>query len=347
MKLTNNQIELLNNHIENGLISKKEHSTAPLNIYKYTKQTQYSQKWDEMTKMCRGLILDDDYNIVARPFGKFFNLEEHDLSELPNEPYKIYDKLDGSLGILYWFDDTPYIATCGSFHSEQAQWATSLLHKKYKNCFGQFNKDYTYLFEIIYPENKIVVDYGGLKDIILLGAIDIVSGLDIPLIALDVDLPKVKEYDYTVNITELKSLGEKNTEGFVVKYESGFRVKLKLEEYVRLHYIMSNTSSITIWETLKDGKPLDEILERVPDEFYNWVKYTEANLRKEYDGILNDALAIYRNLDLTKSRKDLALEIANYPQKHLVFSLLSGYSLDDQIWKMLRPEYNRPFTVGE
>src|SRR4051812_16154524 len=98
-----------------------------------------------LTLACRsrGLIVDRDDNIIARPFGKFFNHGERLAAEelkslyaragkdgegkqrLP--PVHVYDKVDGSLGILYWTSSGPMIATRGSFQSEQAGEANKML----------------------------------------------------------------------------------------------------------------------------------------------------------------------------------------------------------------------------
>jgi RNA ligase len=62
------------------------------------------------------------------------------------------------------------------------------------------------------------------------------------------------------------------SEGFVIRFESGFRVKLKFTEYVRLHKILTNFTSRDIWESLREKRKIEEILDNVPDEFYQWVK---------------------------------------------------------------------------
>ena len=130
---------------------------------------------------CRGLIARGDGTIVARPFPKFFNLDEIIArgESLPAEDFEVFDKLDGSLGILY-HDSAghPRIATRGSFLSEQAARGTGLLREKYGDL--RFDPACTYLFEIIYPENRIVVDYAGLTDLVLLAVIDTDSGAERP-----------------------------------------------------------------------------------------------------------------------------------------------------------------------
>jgi len=147
-------VELLKQHIEDGYVISQVHPTMDLTIYNYSQFAQYESKWDEVTLMCRGLILDKDFNIVQRPFGKFFNLTEHDSEfkpDIPNLPFEVYDKMDGSLGILYWdADGVPNIASRGSFTSEQSEVATHLLHTKYKDAWSKLDKNKTYIFEIIY-----------------------------------------------------------------------------------------------------------------------------------------------------------------------------------------------------
>ena len=53
-------------------------------------------------------------------FNKFFNMEEHQPEEIPNETFEVFEKLDGSLGILFWYQGQWILATKGSFTSDQA-----------------------------------------------------------------------------------------------------------------------------------------------------------------------------------------------------------------------------------
>ena len=148
-------INLLEKMVEEDLVNATDHPTLPITIFNYSKFCQFKSEWNEITLQCRGLIMDHDYNIVAKPFSKFFNLEEE--KNIPNEPYTIYEKLDGSLGILFFYDGW-HMATRGSFISEQSVRAKKILEQKYSHLIDSLNRDWTYLFEIIYPENRIVLD---------------------------------------------------------------------------------------------------------------------------------------------------------------------------------------------
>jgi len=119
--------------VEAGLITMHKHPFLDLEICNYTAKTQYNKMWDNYTLMCRGLILDSQHNIIAKPFPKFFNLNETpetSRSNLPNEIPKISEKLDGVLGILYPEKNKVAISSRGSFTSDQAIWATGWMRNE-------------------------------------------------------------------------------------------------------------------------------------------------------------------------------------------------------------------------
>ncbi len=111
-------------YIEKGLISENRHpEDNDVAILNYTQEQQFSGVWDDITRQCRGLIMNvRTGDIIARPFPKFFNYQEHVAKgwPIPNETPIISEKLDGSLGILYELNGEPWIATRGSFVSDQA-----------------------------------------------------------------------------------------------------------------------------------------------------------------------------------------------------------------------------------
>jgi len=138
-------LEKLNEYFEKGLVYKQVHPTLPLTIWNYTEKVQYEGLWDEITLQTRGLVTDDEGNVVARPFKKFFNLEEGKFE--PTEKFEVWEKMDGSLLIVFWYEGKWIVATRGSFTSDQAIKGIELL-KKY-NTDIMF-RHLTYCFEIIY-----------------------------------------------------------------------------------------------------------------------------------------------------------------------------------------------------
>ncbi len=329
--------ELLEEMVEQGFIYKKKHPTADLFIYNYSQKAQYERAWNEATLSARGLILDSDHRIAAKPFGKFFNLGEHKPEEIPSLPFEVFEKMDGSLGILYWIGDDPFIATRGSFKSDQAKHATKLLYNEYSNLFHLIDRESTYLFEIIYPDNRIVVDYKGLDELILLTVIDNKTGEE----RLDeIGFQVVKQFSGEDDLNSLLDFEEDNKEGFVIRFSNNFRIKVKFAEYVRLHKIMTNISNVVIWEYLSQGRPLAELIEGVPDEFYEYVKETSKGLQHSFDSILEECQQVFKVLD---SRKETALYFQKQIYPHVLFCLLDNKKPDKIIWKLVRPNYAKPF----
>ncbi len=402
----------LEKYYENGLLHKQTHPTLDLTIWNYSPKVQYERLWDDITIQCRGLVTNSKGDIVARPFKKFFNYEEHKPEDLPNESFEVYEKMDGSLGILFYyeyelsderryniwfnnnyetgmerffdpnnlpdFDNSYYeptpktkgewiIATRGSFTSPQAIKGKELL-EKYN--FERLNTGYTYLFEIIYKENRIVCNYD-YEDLVLLGMINTKTGDEVNIRNDSEDIRfknMISNIGFRV-VMLYKTWGEgydllkeeisNDREGYVIRFKNGFRMKIKGDEYVRLHRILTNISSRDIWEYLKDNKPFDELLEKVPDEFNQWVKETVRDLRyacfqlRERAGKLHDGFRYgkYNDRDPEPSKKEFAEFVMKQPKvlHAIMFAMWNGNNekVDDIIWKIIKPEYSKPFKKDE
>jgi T4 RnlA family RNA ligase len=338
--------KLLEQMIAERYISVQKHPTLDLYIHNYTQKAQFDRVWNEATLQCRGLIMDKDDNIVARPFPKFFNYAEAvDKGEqIPAEDFIVTEKMDGSLGILYSDGVRPCIATRGSFISDQAIKGTSMLP-----FIGHvyWDQDYTYLFEIIYPTNRIVVDYGDREELVLLAAIETRTGEELSYAELQRigkrnSIKVVEKYD---GIRDFDKIEERpNSEGYVITFTNGQRYKIKHQEYVRLHRLVTGVNSKTVWELLKNGDPIDELLDRVPDEFYNWVRQTREKLQADYTQIEKAADFELEHVEHMKTRKEQALWLKDHGNyAPIVFAMLSNKPYKDIIWKQVRPKIEHPF----
>jgi RNA ligase len=329
----------LNQLIADDYINVNKHPNADLYIYNYSQKAQYDRVWNEITLACRGLIMDANYQVIARPFQKFFNLGEFENQIVPNESFEVFEKMDGSLGILYWIENKPHIATRGSFVSEQSKVATEMLYTQYAEVIPLLDKSKTYLFEIIYPENRIVLDYGNERKLVLLAIVDTETGIENELD--NIGFETAKRYDGLNDLSKLKQLEEENKEGFVVKYKNGYRLKVKFDEYQRIHRIVTQVSTLNIWEYLKEGQDLLPILDRVPDEFYDWVKATYAQLLEKYSEIEAQAKLDFKMLE---NRKETALYFQTCKFPAVMFKMLDGQNYEQTIWKMIKPDYQKPFA---
>lgn len=342
-------LEKLEKYYADGLLIKQTHPTKDLTIWNYSQKVQYEKLWDDITMQCRGLVTNSKGQIIARPFRKFFNLEE--LDSLPNGDFKVYEKMDGSLGVLFDYENEWILASRGSFTSEQAVKGTEMLKK---HNLESLQTGYTYLFEIIYPENRIVVNYGSEEKLILIGIVhSMIDDFEMPLeycdgLLGDSNFEIVKSYNLGDNIESLKNTISNDNEGYVLRFNTRpiTRIKIKGEEYVRLHRIITNVSNRDVWELLKNGKPLDELLEKVPDEFYNWVKNTVIDLQNKFDSTKSEVEEQFKELI---NKKEFAEKIKDNPNKSFLFKRLDSYSnqLNDMIWDSIYPTYSKPFKQDE
>ena len=335
------------------LIRAQYHDELPLVILNYTNKAQINRIWNRATMNARGLIYNAATGqVVARPFRKFFNHNEEPKAKRrwsEDEMVVVNDKLDGSLGILYPTGDGDYaIATRGSFTSDQALHATKVLKEKYADRFVP-RDGYTYLFEIIYPDNRIVVDYGDTDDLVLIGVVESESGLTFSPTGEIFGQhwrwpgPIVETAPYKRFRDALAAPPRPNREGLVVHFlDSDERVKIKQEDYIRLHKIVTGLNEKAVWEHMRQGKTLGALLEQLPDELHEWARTVWDEL--EYDFFCHDHMveSVYDALydtDLVDDRKAFALAIKDMPSwlKAALFKMLDGRDYADVIWKILEP----------
>jgi len=310
---------------QQGYVRSQTHPTLPLRIFNYTESVQYGRAWDVHHALihCRGLVFDTQTKqVVAVPFPKFFNWEEvretEDFKELEkNQNWVATEKLDGSLIILFNYGGEWIFASKGSFTSEQSVKAKDL---SIKLDLKGYDWGCTYLFEIIYPENQIVVNYGEDERLYLLGIYcnnskqevergDWVDCFDF----YHSSLPLYSKALYSseldkVNFEYLKSLNLPNKEGYVVRFDNGYRFKIKFENYVEKHRIVTNTTPKHIWELVKEFG-FDDIhthLEDITDEVYKWFDYVVDMLKIQYDTHLVCLEKEYYKLKDLESRKEFA-----------------------------------------
>ena len=244
------------------------------------------------------------------------------------------------------------MATRGSFTSEQAAKGTELLRvleKKIGHIRGHIDRDYTFLFEIIYPGNRIVCDYGEEEKLVLLAIVHTESGKEISIGSGVVNLPveTARRYDGITDYKSLKDLEEPNREGFVIRFEDGTRVKVKFDEYVRLHKLVTGLSVKSIWEVMQSGQNLKDLLEKVPDEFFRWAQDVWNQLLNDYEKIEHIATIDFAEIKHLTDRKEFALQAMKKPYPALLFNMFDGKDYSSLIYKHIKPKGNLTFKVDE
>lgn len=325
--------------IDAGHVTRTRHPGLGLSLYAYTRLCQYEHAWSEVTRRCRGLVVSDgDGAVVAWPLRKFFNTVDHARGlpyapPLPTGPFRIYDKVDGSLGLVFFWRGQWRVVTTGAFDSLQARWAQC--HLSYRDT-SALVPGITYIAEIVYPDNRVVVDYRGRQDLVLLA----VHGAD----GTELDLDAVADHwagvgtvvrqwpamplDQLLQLTRADTRPDGSAargidgEGFVVLFANGLRMKVKYAEYQRLHRALGGVTVRDLWRAkglslfaqhdvtqlskaldlprseiaarLAGGDPLTVLLRRVPDEYDEWVHGVLDGFTRRAESIQQEIDAAFR-----------------------------------------------------
>lgn len=322
--------EILEEYKNLGLLRSQKHSTLPLQIWNYTEKVQYDDLWDEITLSHRGTIRDLEGNLIAKPFNKFFNIEQNRHKE--SDSFEIYDKMDGSLGILFNYQGKWILATRGSFASEQAIEGFKIL-QNYN--YEDLDKEFTYCFEIIYPENRIVCDYGDKKALVLLAVFDKKQN-EINIENFRNTFELVKKYDFK-DYKEIQKLNWNNSEGFIARFSNGDRCKIKFENYVELHRKLSSISEKAVWELICEKRNIEEFLNITPDEFHDQIKNWHCQIILNFRNIEIRVRNKFYQLPNFDTRKEFAIAIKDDKDKGILFKLLDNKDIHDDICKLIKP----------
>lgn len=376
-------------------IGTQVHPFLPLTIFNYTNRAQFLGKWTQAERVCRGLIVENGTGtVIARGPEKFFNYGQVGAPELPlNALTRVTTKHDGSLGIGWMYDSHFGIATRGSFLSKQAQHAGEIMTEQH--CLdiyraAELRKSFggsTRVYEIVYPENRIVLDYGGRDELIDLGLVDNEDG--------KIHFRPEEMYETEV-ITLAEAIARKipaDAEGYVLDVQpfgETHHVKLKGEEYKILHGLLTNTNARRIWVQLaarecyelvaklavKNDKEIekvwatylgydpadlmrvdiekdivDTLLTNVPDEFYDWVTKKIDSIRDNVSDLMIQAITLGGQIALTDDKKKRHELVKHHPLCKEILAFAESRdesSIVLKAWKMAQPEGDdTPFRVEE
>ena len=361
-------LDLLESEVAAGYVNRRlNYGYEPLAILNYGPTVQYERRWNDVTMKSRGLIYNTEtMEVVSRAFDKFFNWDDSSVQYPPAGSMVLSTKFDGSLGILYRDQYALKIATRGSFQSEQAVHASEKLYwdlyrdtEEYWVAYDTSLKtdlsrlldaNKTPVFEIIYPGNRIVVDYRGADRLVLLDVIDNVTGhSDFEAFdALrweDKAEKRLIAGGFSDTLAHDIPTGE---EGFVLYFpHTGFRTKMKSAEYVELHRVVTGLSKKSVWEMIGQGKTAKQIKDNIPDELFEFVDNTISELRLKQYEILDEIGEAW--FDITAddiemkimTRKQFASKVQKYPHlRGYLFNILDGKTeeeIADKVWNTLKP----------
>ena len=245
LRTVENSLEILRNDYnmkiseKNGLILLKYH--------------QFNTPKCHLTNQCRGVVLDAvTFDIVCRGFYRFFNAGEPQAHAIDWQTAVITEKIDGSLIRFYYHDNKWCIATSGCIDACDSSLPTQVLdectnfgdlvvsHLLEEDCrltlLDKFNKNYTYLFELVSVYNRVVVPYDK-TNMYYLCRIHNCRGIEDNNLPLEFNRPQSYDFSNLLDCVEASTLLGYDEEGYVVRDKSFNRIKIKSPEYVAAHHI--------------------------------------------------------------------------------------------------------------
>jgi putative RNA ligase len=294
--LTEPQLDAIAHYVEERLVSRQVR--GDLMVLCYTPKCAHEKYWTPLTRACRGLVLDFSGKVVARPFDKFFNLgevPETQFGALPRGEPSIVDKVDGSLGIIFWHGNARRwdVCTKGSFDSPQATYARERLLPRL-NLIG-VPRRLTLLAEIVFPGNRIVVDYEGAEGLVLLGARAGDTGQEVE--PLDEWMAHMELAQTGFNFPArfaVPHLGiahlrhRPNAEGYVLRWPGGFRVKVKSEWYLKVHRMLDRRNPRAVLDMVEDGTA-ESVEAQLPPLLAGEFRTIRGDLERRIVGLLAQA----------------------------------------------------------
>lgn len=324
-----------------SLIVKEKDNLA---LLKYTQGV--SDGFNPIVNECRGLILDkeDNWNVVCYPFNRFYNVGQPEAATLRGL-LKVYEKCDGALVKVYNYRGEWYCASNSTIDArktfidgkynffELVEAALAIYDLNWETFTSNLDPSYTYMFELICPETRQVVDYGKARKLYYLGERNNETFEEGYVPTLPVD--NVKQYLLTT-MDEIKKAVEElgnNAEGFVVVDEEWNRNKVKSDRYFKLHFMLDNGKPDYLKLIFNDGK--DEFLSYFPRFAEGFAEVEEKLADIEwYAELLRANTSTFWDY----SRKDFAANIDVFkPFQPFVFRCYEDHSMT---WKKYTEDWD-------
>lgn len=304
---------------------------------------------NEIVRECRGIILDKHFKPVCVPFFKFGNYAESYVPDIDWKSARVQEKIDGSLIKVWNYEGDWRISTNGTinaFNCDIGQVDALMLECPYKTFgelfnkakenagldFTQLNPNYTYMFELVSPYNKVVVPYEGVE-IYHIGTRD---NTTLEELDIDIGIKKPKQFPLTT-LEECIATASQLTydhEGYVVVDKNWNRVKIKSPAYVAVHHIKNNgdVNIASIIELIR-GNETAEFLTYFP-EYENVIDLITRKIEKILLSITKGLNEIENQEFATQ--KDFALAVKDREYSNFYFTWYKGKFLkpEEWLWKL-------------
>lgn len=270
---------------------------------------EIQKRKNAILRECRGLTFDNNGNILARKYEKFFNMNQiqetlHENIDF-NRPHLILEKLDGSMFVPMLLDNKIVWTSKMGITDMSLQVEEFVSNNQNYNDFALdiIQKGYTPIFEWCSRKNKIVIDYAEDK-LILTSIRNNYSGNYMfrhyqEDFAKKYNIPIVKVFS-NKNINQLVNEEIENFEGYVIWFtDNDQKIKVKLDWYLARHNAVDDLSSekkvinMILNDVLDDVLPLLDKNDQ--DALVQFSNNFSKNVTNYIDKLKNDVINFYDN----------------------------------------------------
>lgn len=267
---------------------------------------------------CRGIILEKDtYRIVCWPFTKFFNYGEKLASPIDWSHAQVQEKLDGSIMKMYYYNGKWNVASnsCIEALPDYKGMFDQCLEMYPTFCWDQLDRNCTYIFELIHPDNVIVIRYNQ-KRLVHLGTRNNDTGQQYMGVMEPFHAPRSYPLTNLEQCIQWVSDCQFKDEGFVVVDQHYNRIKIKSPKYI---------SMSTLKDHGKYGNCKEEFISCVirneVSEFISYFPIYEQQVKLYQDKLnqfIHDIIDTYQKLiDCCQNQKQFAIQVIHdNPREH-------------------------------
>jgi RNA ligase len=332
----------LMDEVRAGYVAYDHHPKLPYRVWCYTQKTKTEKHWNFITTKLRGLITDIDGNVISRPFDRFGGGPVDWADEVKVE---VTDKIDGAMCVLYpnpWMDNGWALATRNSFVDARCQHATNLYYENYPN----FNPrpHLTYIFELVCPLTRNVVNYGRDDNLYLVAIRDTATGVYLSVKDGHVNTHRTSVFPYkTYGEFKGKHRHPAGTEGVVIRnLETQELTTVKSEEWRKNHLLMKSLNAVAVWDAMYDATPTDftRFKSWYPAYLHDWVDEVAYSLQEDSFNLYQEIFSAWSALEpVVEDRKQFArVVMSDYAHLSVyLFTMLDSRPVERMIWEAVRP----------
>jgi hypothetical protein len=294
------------------------------------KYNQLNTEINELTRECRGLILDDtNWDVVCYSMKRFPNYGEGWGDKVDFSTARVYTKEDGSLIQLYYYDGRWNCSTSGT---PDASGQVLNTDKTFADLFwGVWDKlgyklpedtNNCYFFELMTKYNRVVVRHTEPR-LVLLGGRRLSDFKELnPVVEAHIngwECVKIHNFGSLEEVIETANkLEGLKDEGFVLCDENFNRCKIKSKDYVAIAHLKEGFTTRRLLEIVRGNEGGEFV------QYYPEYKDLYHEIKAKYERLLGQMEGYYEAIKDIDDKKQFALKATTQKFSGSLFGVKNG-----------------------